>query len=347
MTVISFLFSIAGSSQSGTLNDLNLVNVVILSQKEDGTLKMDMIVNEKKDGTEGTSFKYAVLTTEGKSIAQCVSLAEIQTGKDFFFGHLKSVIFELSFLKQEGNITAFTEYAKRNSCINHYVTLFALDDKDEKLTKSIKEEDDKTTNFFNSVVKKYPLEGIYTVKFNQMVNSLGTFCMPLLSVEESIGFNGVCIMKDDTYKDRLDRQDTKFFKILTGEANNVYIKAPEGDIHIHRCISKLKYRGEDAFSFNIKLSCEIEAYKNPIDLTDNGEKKTEEELSKFFTAQMEQFIKKIKYKYEADIADIGGCLKRYDNDRYRQMTQSGADILKMSDVDVKVDVNIIRNEVFK
>lgn len=347
MVIVAFVFGIVASSPSDTLNDLSLVNTMILRQNEDGGINMELLVSEKTKSTKGSSFKYGIISSEGNSISQCVSMAQNNTGKAAFFGHLKSVFFEQSFLKEEGNIEAFCEFAKRNNYINHYVTLFALDDKENKLSDAIKDEDDKVSDFLNSIVKKYPLDGIYTIKYNQMVNSNGLFCLPSLIFDESLTFNGLCIIQDNIYKAHLDTQEAKFYKILTNEANNITLKVQSGDIHIQKCKARLKYAGENNYLMNIKMYCDIEAYREEIDVIDKEEEETEARLCSYITWQLNEFMRKIQRGYESDIIGVGNCLRISDYSEYKKRESFNEDIFKSSNINISLDVQIIRNDLFK
>nr|WP_279380842.1 Ger(x)C family spore germination protein [Defluviitalea raffinosedens] len=276
--------------------------------------------------------------------------------KSPYFGHIKSIIFGKELLKDKVLFKEVLDTLQRNSDFSRSIPIVAIDGLATEAIQIIPEGNPLVSIYINQLFESNKNE---TMRFQE--KDLGELLqnfqedkmamIPKLSIgEKDIKIAGAAIIKDYELKGWLDEQQTRGALWLRKKNQRLEISAPYEDFHVAYHVSnaksEMKFMNKDnELSCHITIQAEGNLDEFILDrniLNVEEIKKVEEAIEKSIKEEVENSLKTLQEKYQADVVGIGKELERQKPKEWEKVKDHWEEVFETLPISIDVQINIRR-----
>lgn len=332
-------------TRSMSLNDIFMANCVSI-RTVDGEIVADFI-SENTKGSEDGIMSFEIVRAQGESFSQCINKAREKTGEQINLGHLRSIFLEESFFDNSQNYYNLIDLIKRERFISSYVGFYVLSDPSDELTKRIKDKDTQVSTFVSNVVIKSPSSETLSMKYKDVAGGRGAYCLPCITMGDEIKLDGIYSLKNGRLVNKYTDTDEAMFKLLSKKAEQMYISTNACAFFVDKHRVKLVREGDLKFVYELQLWCEMKELRGEsVSVFDGEEEAMEQRIEKELISDMANFIAEIKSD-GADITGVCDYLKKHYYSDFLELNALHTDLFRSCDIQVRIKVHIIKNDLNK
>lgn len=356
LIIFMILSLVTGCGSYKEIEQLSPVAGIAIDKSPIG-YKLTVEIIDVDESNKEPKFVSLKLSTEGKSIFDCIRNMINLTAKKLYFGHTSVVIVSKDVAKD--GIIPIIDFIFRDAepRINMYMVVSDEYTANEILHLKSVSTDIRSFEIDTMIVSNDQLSKVPNTSVYQLANHIGTPglypVIPTVSMEvneglETIVLSGGAIFKQDTLEGFLGLDDIKCLRFIRNEIKGglFIFDISNTTISLEIFKNKTKVRpkivnNQLVMEIKIKTIVSIGETNGQIDtLHENSINRIKTIAEKSLEDDILQFIKTIQTDYGLDIFGFGNIVKQRMPDLWKEIEADWDNIFKELDIDVNADIHI-------
>jgi len=351
---------LSGCSYDTSLENMSIVMGMSVDRSDDGGFIVNYeTIDVVESGKAGVKTKN--IESKGRTLTEAAADVKKVFSQDLFFANMEIVLVSRR-IAEDGGIPNIVDWLIREDRISETVNIAVADEDEAKSVFALKAVNESIKSYeYASILKNNKKTPDITnrVKLYELYNYLTTdgknFLLPCFKKTaiddgETFTLSGNAVFSGGKMKGVLDKDESSLFIYLTSNKSGGYFvlencngKRVSFDVIKSRCNVTYKRDGNNfTFNFEVKAEYALEELGRGIILSRQEICDIENAVEAQMKIKFEEFIRKIKTEYKADIFGLYKLTAKTEPDYSKEHRDNWNEIFEKSEIVVGYQAKIVR-----